>query len=69
MYMLDFCTVSANLAGLPAISIPCGLDVDRMPIGLQIITNRFNEQTMFDLAYALQQELKLNIKPEIIGDV
>jgi aspartyl-tRNA(Asn)/glutamyl-tRNA(Gln) amidotransferase subunit A len=58
MYLSDIYTVTINLAGLPGISIPCGLTRDRLPIGLQIIGRRFDEETVLRLAAALEGELK-----------
>ncbi len=50
MYSSDICTVSANIAGLPAISLPCGKSRYGMPIGIQLMGARFAEQTLFDAA-------------------
>ena len=55
MYLSDIYTLSINLAGLPAISLPVGKDKDNMPIGLQFIANSFEEQTLFDGALSLEQ--------------
>ncbi len=55
MYLSDIYTLSINLAGLPAISLPVGKDKDNMPIGLQFIANSFEEQTLFDGALNLEQ--------------
>ena len=49
MYLADICTVSINIAGVPAISIPCGVDSEGMPIGMQLIGNRFDEETLNSL--------------------
>ena len=49
MYLSDIYTVPVNIAGLPAISIPCGVDENNMPIGLQLIANKFNEQILFNV--------------------
>lgn len=57
MYMNDILTIPANLAGLPAASVPAGL-ADGMPVGLQIIGRPFDEQSVFNAAYALQEENK-----------
>ena len=67
MYLADICTVSINIAGLPGISIPVGVDKDNMPIGMQIIGNRFQEETILNVAYAMEQKLKFrdNYKPNI----
>lgn len=68
MYASDFCTVPVNLAGLPAISVPCGKDESGMPAGIQIIGKKFDEQTVLNVAYALEQELKLDLKPQLRGE-
>ena len=58
MYMADICTVPVNLGGLPAISIPCGVDKEGMPIGMQIIGKQFGEKTILNAAYTYEQKLK-----------
>ncbi len=55
MYQADFCTVTVNIAGLPAISTPCGYNKGGMPIGLSIIGKRFDEQTVIALADAYEK--------------
>lgn len=55
MYLSDIFTISANLAGIPAISIPCGFTKDNLPIGLQILAKPFDEETLFRAAYAFEQ--------------
>ena len=55
MYLSDIYTLSINLAGLPALSLPCGLDSDALPIGMQIIGKHFDETTVLRLAYAYEQ--------------
>ena len=55
MYLNDIYTVSVNLAGLPAISLPCGFGGDGLPVGLQLIGNDFCEQTILNAAHAYQQ--------------
>jgi aspartyl-tRNA(Asn)/glutamyl-tRNA(Gln) amidotransferase subunit A len=55
MYLSDIYTISVNLAGLPALSLPCGFDGDGMPIGLQIIGKHFDEATILRLAHAYEQ--------------
>lgn len=54
MYAMDICTVTANIAGLPAISVPCGT-VGGMPVGLQFIGAEFSEQTLFNAALAVEE--------------
>jgi aspartyl-tRNA(Asn)/glutamyl-tRNA(Gln) amidotransferase subunit A len=55
MYLSDIYTISINLAGLPALSLPCGFDSDALPIGMQIIGKPFDETTVLRLAYAYEQ--------------
>lgn len=55
MYASDICTVTVNIAGLPAISLPCGM-VDGLPAGLQLIGPRFSEGRLFNVSRALEQE-------------
>jgi aspartyl-tRNA(Asn)/glutamyl-tRNA(Gln) amidotransferase subunit A len=55
MYLSDIFTISANLAGLPALSLPCGFDRDGLPIGLQIIGRPFDEATVLQIAYAYER--------------
>ncbi|MSO99824.1 MAG: Asp-tRNA(Asn)/Glu-tRNA(Gln) amidotransferase subunit GatA [Acetobacteraceae bacterium] len=55
MYLNDVFTVPANLAGVPAISVPSGLDANGLPLGLQVITRSFDEETMFAVATALER--------------
>ena len=55
MYLNDIFTIPASLAGMPAASIPSGFDSDGLPLGLQIISNHFDEQAMFDVALALEE--------------
>ena len=62
MYLADICTVSVNVAGLPAISIPCGVDSQGLPIGMQLIGNKFQEETILNAAYTIEKELKFREK-------
>jgi len=55
MYLVDIYTVTINLAGLPAISIPCGFTTENLPIGMQIIGKPFDETTLFRTAYTFEQ--------------
>jgi aspartyl-tRNA(Asn)/glutamyl-tRNA(Gln) amidotransferase subunit A len=58
MYLNDIFTVPINLAGLPAISIPAGLDKKGYPLGLQIIGKAFDEQNILNIAYSMQKKIK-----------
>ena len=66
MYLSDICTVSVNIAGLPGISIPVGVDSQGMPIGMQLIGNKFKEKTILNAAYTYEQKIKFRekYKPE-----
>jgi len=55
MYLSDIFTIGANLAGIPAMSIPCGFNSENLPIGLQILANLFNEGAIFKVAYTYQE--------------
>ena len=55
MYLADLCTVSVNIAGLPAISVPCGFDSSNLPIGMQLIGKAFDEETILQAAYSYEQ--------------
>ena len=54
MYNVDICTIPANIAGLPAMSVPCGFS-DDMPVGMQLIGKAFSESILFNVAYAFEQ--------------
>ena len=66
MYLADICTVSINIAGVPAISIPCGVDSENMPVGMQLIGNKFQEEKILNAAYTFEQKIKFRekYKPE-----
>lgn len=55
MYYNDVCTVTVNIAGLPAISLPCGKDSAGMPMGLQLIGDKFSEQMLLNTAYTYEK--------------
>ncbi|WP_373072782.1 Asp-tRNA(Asn)/Glu-tRNA(Gln) amidotransferase subunit GatA [Sulfurimonas sp.] len=57
MYLSDLYSISVNLAGLPAISLPISKSDNGMPVGLQLIANSYNEQTLFDGALSLEKEI------------
>ena len=56
MYLSDICTISINLAGVPALSVPCAFDGDGLPIGMQIIGRHFDEATILRIAFAHEQQ-------------
>ena len=58
MYLADICTVPVNIAGLPGMSIPCGVDSNGLPIGFQLIGNSFEEEKIFRAAYTYEQNTK-----------
>lgn len=66
LYLEDLCTVPINVAGVPAISIPCGITENGMPIGMQIIGKHFDEETILNAAYTYEQKTKFRekYKPE-----
>jgi aspartyl-tRNA(Asn)/glutamyl-tRNA(Gln) amidotransferase subunit A len=64
MYLNDIFTVTANLAGLPGISVPAGLDGQGLPLGLQLIGKPFDEETLFRGADVLEQSAGFTAKPE-----
>jgi aspartyl-tRNA(Asn)/glutamyl-tRNA(Gln) amidotransferase subunit A len=65
MYLNDIYTVSANLAGVPGISVPCGLSGDGLPIGLQLIGNFWSEGLLLNLAHQYEQSFPLNARPAV----
>ena len=67
MYLSDVFTVTANLAGVPAISIPCGLDADGLPVGFQMIGRHFDEAGLLRAAQALEDALDLHLRPPVFA--
>lgn len=69
MYLADICTVSINIAGVPAIVVPCGVDSQGMPVGMQLIGNKFKEDVILNAAYTYEQATKFRekYKPEFKG--
>ncbi len=57
MYLSDIYTVSVNLAGIPGISVPCGVSTEGLPIGLQLLAPAFKEENLLRAAYVVEQEL------------
>ncbi|MEO4055603.1 Asp-tRNA(Asn)/Glu-tRNA(Gln) amidotransferase subunit GatA [Solibacillus sp. CAU 1738] len=68
MYANDILTIPINLAGVPAISIPCGFE-NGLPLGLQIIGKHFDEETIYRTAYAYEQATDFNTKTPQIWEV
>ena len=60
VWMTDILTIPANLTGLPALSVPCGLTEDNRPIGLQIIGNHYEESKIYNAAYKFEQQFNLH---------
>jgi len=67
MYLSDIFTIPANLAGLPGLSIPCGMSADGLPIGMQIIGNYFAEETMLRCAYCFEQQSEWHRKKPVLA--
>jgi aspartyl-tRNA(Asn)/glutamyl-tRNA(Gln) amidotransferase subunit A len=67
MYLSDVFTIPANLAGVPAISVPCGLDPGGLPVGLQLTAPILREDLLFRAAHALESELNLDLRPGLLA--
>jgi aspartyl-tRNA(Asn)/glutamyl-tRNA(Gln) amidotransferase subunit A len=67
MYLNDVFTVTAPLAGVPAMSVPAGLNAEGLPLGLQVIGRHFDEETVFAVCGALERAAAFTAKPGIIG--
>ena len=63
MYLNDVFTVPANLAGLPAISVPAGLSGDGLPLGLQVIGRAFDEETVLRVGEVLERAAQFTHRP------
>ncbi|MBI5904647.1 MAG: Asp-tRNA(Asn)/Glu-tRNA(Gln) amidotransferase subunit GatA [Deltaproteobacteria bacterium] len=59
MYLSDIFTIPCNLAGIPGISVPCGLSAEGLPIGAQLLSNHFREETLFSAAGAVERAIRL----------
>jgi len=66
MYLSDIFTIPANLAGLPAISVPCGFTSAGLPIGMQLMAKAFDEETLFRVSYSFEQSTEFyKRKPQL----
>ncbi|TPX28797.1 amidase family protein, partial [Cylindrospermopsis raciborskii] len=68
MYLNDLMTIPVNLAGLPAISVPCGFDSKGLPIGMQLIGKVLREDQLFQVAYAYEQSNNWHLKTAMISE-
>jgi aspartyl-tRNA(Asn)/glutamyl-tRNA(Gln) amidotransferase subunit A len=67
MYLNDIYTVSANLAGVPGISVPCGLSRDGLPIGMQLLGNYWSERLLLNLTHLYQSNFPFESRPSIFA--
>lgn len=69
MYLMDICTIPANLAGLPAISVPFGLDKNKLPIGMQLMAPRLSDDQLLRFAFSLEKlsENETSLSPVLAG--
>lgn len=66
-YLTDICTVPVNIAGLPAVSIPCGMDEEGLPIGMQLIGDHFGESRILNAAWHYEQQAGQVVRPVEMG--
>jgi aspartyl-tRNA(Asn)/glutamyl-tRNA(Gln) amidotransferase subunit A len=66
MYLSDLFTIPANLAGVPAISVPCGLDEGGLPVGLQFTGRILDEASILKAAHAFEDDLAFSARPPLI---
>jgi aspartyl-tRNA(Asn)/glutamyl-tRNA(Gln) amidotransferase subunit A len=69
MYLSDIYTVSANLAGVPAISVPCGLSSEGLPIGTQLVGNFWSEDVLLNLAHNYETAHPLDARPQVYAGI
>ncbi|MDQ5845977.1 MAG: amidase family protein, partial [Acidobacteriota bacterium] len=65
MYLNDIYTVTANLAGVPGLSVPCGLSTGRLPIGFQLLGPYWSESALFNLAHAYESVQPFTERPPV----
>ena len=68
MYLSDIYTCMANLAGVPGVSVPCGLSSTGLPVGIQLMGRHWGEATILRLAHAYEQAHPLEALPRVIAD-
>jgi aspartyl-tRNA(Asn)/glutamyl-tRNA(Gln) amidotransferase subunit A len=68
MYLSDIFTISANLAGVPALSMPCGVTASGLPIGMQLMAAPFREEALFQIAYAYEQATEWHRRKPAFGN-
>jgi len=66
MYLSDIFTLSANLAGIPGMSVPCGFSAEGLPIGLQLMGNHFDEETLLRVGYAFEQATEVHLRKPVL---
>ena len=67
MYLNDVFTVTANLAGLPGLAVPAGMDAQGLPLGLQVIGRPFDEETVFAVGAAIERAANFTAKPQVMA--
>jgi len=68
MYLNDIYTVTANLAGVPGLNVPCGLSTTKLPIGFQLLGPYWSESTLLKLAHAYERAFPFTARPPIFAD-
>ena len=69
MYLSDIFTIPADLAGVPAVSVPCGTDGNGLPVGLQITGKVLDEATVLRVAHAFEQDLGERFVPPLVANL
>jgi aspartyl-tRNA(Asn)/glutamyl-tRNA(Gln) amidotransferase subunit A len=67
MYLSDIFTISANLAGIPALSVPCGFSASGLPIGLQLMGKHFDEEMILRVGHHFEQATEFHKRRPAIG--
>jgi aspartyl-tRNA(Asn)/glutamyl-tRNA(Gln) amidotransferase subunit A len=69
MYLSDVFTIPANLAGVPAVSVPCGVDAQGLPIGLQFTANALDEPMLLRAAHSFEQDFGFSERPPLLASL